>query len=140
MLTISIILAVLAALAGAGYLTASAGAQRWLTPLEWWGRARCQHDLVFVRNLYGDQIIEWGYKRSVWRCSKCSKVVAQDRLATQDAEGILVEPSKPPQDEICPACRGSGEGVRLCGGGPDAYDVPCECAKCGGSGVLTRSG
>lgn len=59
-------------------------AQRWLSPSEWWGRLRCQHDLVFVRNLYGDQIIEWGYKRSVWRCSKCSKVIAQDRETRND--------------------------------------------------------
>ena len=43
-------------------------------------RLFCTHNFEFVRNLYGDQIIEWGYKRSVWKCSKCGKLTGRDAL------------------------------------------------------------
>lgn len=48
------------------------------------------------------------------------------------------EPAGQQYDERfdCPACRGSGEGVMMEGGGPDAYEVPCVCSHCGGSGAL----
>lgn len=39
-------------------------------------------------------------------------------------------------EQLCPACRGSGEGMMMEGAGPDAYEVPCNCAHCGGSGDL----
>ena len=41
----------------------------------------CKHaDAQFVRNIYGDEIISWGYKRSLWRCPKCGSLVAKDAL------------------------------------------------------------
>lgn len=40
----------------------------------------CKHKFEFVRNLYGDQIIEWGYKRSIHKCAKCGKIKAFDKL------------------------------------------------------------
>lgn len=40
----------------------------------------CRHDLVFVRNFYGDEINARGGKRSLWRCRHCGKYIAQDRL------------------------------------------------------------
>ena len=43
-------------------------------------RLFCTHNFEFVRNLYGDQISEEGYKRSVWKCSKCGKLTGRDAL------------------------------------------------------------
>lgn len=41
----------------------------------------CRHtDAVFVRNIYGDEIIRWGYKRSIWRCNKCGNLHAKHGL------------------------------------------------------------
>lgn len=40
----------------------------------------CKHSFEFAYNLYGDQIIEYGYKRSVWTCSKCGKWTGRDDL------------------------------------------------------------
>lgn len=37
---------------------------------------------------------------------------------------------------LCPHCKGSGESTVLSGGGPDAYDVPCDCPTCGGTGEV----
>lgn len=31
----------------------------------------CRHDYVFVRRLYGDEIIWHNWKRDEYRCSKC---------------------------------------------------------------------
>lgn len=43
-------------------------------------RLFCRHHFAHVRNLYGDQIVAWGYKRSVWRCDKCGKSEGRDAL------------------------------------------------------------
>ena len=43
-------------------------------------RLFCRHKMEFKRNIYGDEIIAWGYKRSIWQCSKCGKVLAHDAL------------------------------------------------------------
>ena len=43
-------------------------------------RLFCRHDWRHHSNLYGDQIIEWGYKRSVWRCAKCGLLQGRDQL------------------------------------------------------------
>jgi len=48
--------------------------------MRWLKRLLCRHEFVFGRNLYGDEIIHWGWKRSIWRCSKCGKIVARDEL------------------------------------------------------------
>lgn len=38
------------------------------------------HDLTFVRNLYGDEIINRGWNRSVWRCRKCAAIRDKKKL------------------------------------------------------------
>lgn len=43
-------------------------------------RLFCKHELEFARNVYGDEIIEWGYKRSIWVCRKCGRVTAKSEL------------------------------------------------------------
>lgn len=40
----------------------------------------CKHDYKFIRNIYGDEIIFHGYKRSEWQCSKCGKYKYKDNL------------------------------------------------------------
>ena len=37
-------------------------------------RLFCKHTYEFVRNIYGDEIRYLGWKRSVWKCSKCGKI------------------------------------------------------------------
>jgi hypothetical protein len=43
-------------------------------------RLFCRHEFIFGRNIYGDEIINWGYKRSLWRCNLCGKIEARDEL------------------------------------------------------------
>lgn len=45
-------------------------------------RLFCRHrgGVSFVRNIYGDEIIEWGWKRSLWRCKRCGSVFGMDFL------------------------------------------------------------
>lgn len=33
----------------------------------------CEHEYVFVRNIYGDEINQCGGYRSLWQCKKCGK-------------------------------------------------------------------
>lgn len=47
-------------------------------------RLFCRHDLEFVRNIYGDEINEWGWKRSIWRCKHCSKLIGRNELVPND--------------------------------------------------------
>lgn len=65
-----------------GYLSACAGASRWITLREFLAFSTCSHPegLEFVRNIYGDAINEWGGKRSLWKCSRCGKLQARDEL------------------------------------------------------------
>ena len=43
-------------------------------------RLFCKHDLSFVRNIYGDEIRNYGWKRSIWKCNKCGKRVLKDAI------------------------------------------------------------
>jgi len=44
-------------------------------------RLFCKHYKVeFVRNIYGDEILMWNYKRSIWKCVKCGALVGGDQL------------------------------------------------------------
>jgi hypothetical protein len=40
----------------------------------------CSHTYEFVRNIYGDEIRYLGWKRSVWKCSKCNKIKYSEYL------------------------------------------------------------
>ncbi len=45
-------------------------------------RVHCPHfqkDLVFIKNLHGDEINKYN-ARSMWFCSKCNKIIYQNRL------------------------------------------------------------
>ena len=46
----------------------------------------CTHskEREFIRNIYGDEIINCGYKRSIWRCVQCDKVIYASDLHTED--------------------------------------------------------
>lgn len=43
-------------------------------------RLFCRHEWHHYANLYGDQIIEWNWKRSVWKCAHCGKLQGRDQL------------------------------------------------------------
>ena len=44
-------------------------------------RLFCRHQaLAWVRNIYGDEIIERGYNRSLWRCKRCGAIVPMPGL------------------------------------------------------------
>ncbi len=44
-------------------------------------RLFCKHyKVTFVRNIYGDEIIAFGWKRSLWKCVKCGASVPGDYL------------------------------------------------------------
>lgn len=43
-------------------------------------RIFCKHDYHFYRNIYGDEIIYCGYKRSIWKCFKCGALKYKDEL------------------------------------------------------------
>ena len=40
----------------------------------------CEHEYVFVRNIYGDEINQHNGKRSIWKCTKCGKIEYKDTL------------------------------------------------------------
>lgn len=40
----------------------------------------CDHEFVWVRNFYADEIILNGWKRSLWECRRCGWVRAEDWL------------------------------------------------------------
>lgn len=48
--------------------------------MNWIKRWFCAHDFEFVRNIYGDEIIECGYRRSIWKCHHCGKLEWRDEL------------------------------------------------------------
>jgi hypothetical protein len=49
-------------------------APRWLKHL------LCRHSWYWNQNIYGDQIIALGWKRSIWHCAKCDAVQLRDYL------------------------------------------------------------
>ena len=44
----------------------------------------CRHGYAWRRNIHGDEIIACGFKRSVWRCTKCGAIQWRGELH-QDA-------------------------------------------------------
>ena len=63
-------------------------------------RLLCNHEYVWVRNIYGDEINAAGGKRSWWRCSKCGKWLLSNSLVDEgrrdDGEGN--------NWKYCPSC------------------------------------
>jgi hypothetical protein len=51
----------------------------------WLASTFCKHSFEFMFNLFGDQINEWGGKRSVWKCTRCGKLRARDGLHQEEA-------------------------------------------------------
>lgn len=47
---------------------------------DWIRSLLCKHNYIFMRNIYGDEIIHSGYKRSIWTCSACGKLKFRDAL------------------------------------------------------------
>lgn len=47
--------------------------------------------IVFVRNIYGDEIYEWGGNRSLWRCKNCGGIEAWPYLNNPE----VTRPAKP---------------------------------------------
>lgn len=43
-------------------------------------RMLCNHWLVHVRNIHGDEINYRGGKRSVWKCQNCGAIKLRDYL------------------------------------------------------------
>jgi hypothetical protein len=48
-------------------------------------RLFCAHAFVFRRNIYGDEIIHRGYKRSISDCSKCGRRKYHEYLNGNDS-------------------------------------------------------
>lgn len=48
---------------------------------KWFKQLICSHeDLVFVRNIHGEEIIVSGFYRSIYKCKSCGKVIYIRRL------------------------------------------------------------
>ena len=48
---------------------------------DWLKRLFCFHrSVTFERNIYGDEILAHGMKRSQWRCNACGARVFKDKL------------------------------------------------------------
>jgi hypothetical protein len=48
-------------------------------------RLFCTHKTIkFVRNIYGDEILLAGYKRSLWKCEKCNGYIGKHELVETD--------------------------------------------------------
>lgn len=52
----------------------------------WMKRLFCKHKYIFHRNIYGDEIICVGYKRSVWKCTKCGRYQYAEKLFDIETE------------------------------------------------------
>lgn len=52
--------------------------------LKYLSRLFCKHcDLAFLRNIYGDEIRERGWKRSIWQCMSCGKIIYKSEPLTK---------------------------------------------------------
>lgn len=52
-----------------------------------WKRLRCKHQFMHWRNIYGDEILECGGRRSVWRCDHCKLYLYRDKLVL---DGVMI--------------------------------------------------
>lgn len=44
------------------------------------GLLRRHRPVEFIRNVYGDEVIELGFKRSIWRCTHCKTILYKPEL------------------------------------------------------------
>lgn len=59
----------------------------------WLKRLLCKHkSLNWIRNIYGDEIILRGYKRSAWRCEHCDKIFYKNKLESQQPPVMEIPP------------------------------------------------
>lgn len=49
----------------------------------------CKHDYEFNSNIYGDWVIQLGYMRSIWKCSKCNKYIHRPEFIDEKLQFIL---------------------------------------------------
>lgn len=55
--------------------------------IKFFKRLFCKHyKVVFIRNISGDEVLEWAYNRSLWKCDKCSAVVPSKHLHNYEQE------------------------------------------------------
>jgi hypothetical protein len=73
-------------------------------------------------------------EEAFWPHTLMCKYMVQEIADLRAALARAPLPAK--EDALCPACKGSGEGVMMEGAGPDTYEVPCNCPHCNGSGGL----
>ncbi len=63
-----------------------------MTWLRWLIRGLfCRHVWTFYRNIYGDEIIERGWKRSEWRCPKCGWFQLRGELEIERCEHGVID-------------------------------------------------
>lgn len=58
----------------------------------------CKHNYEFIRNIYGDEIIELN-ARSVYRCSECRKIKYRNKLMVINGTTVLSIPAAPTDTE-----------------------------------------
>lgn len=44
----------------------------------------CKHNYEWKENIHGDEIISFGYKRTIYKCSKCGKEIFFDEYIKKD--------------------------------------------------------
>lgn len=55
----------------------------------------CKHEKsIFVRNIHGGEIIQSGFKRSIWQCPECNKVLLSETLYQQHINGGTLDKQK----------------------------------------------
>lgn len=57
----------------------------------WFKRFWCEHDYVFVRNIYGDEINNCGGYRSLWKCNKCGKYQHREGLFAKNTLKVTLD-------------------------------------------------
>lgn len=52
--------------------------------INWIKSLFCKHDYKHESNIHGDFIVYTGYKRSIWKCTKCNKYKYSNSLNKLD--------------------------------------------------------
>ena len=54
----------------------------------------CKHDYEFNSTIHGDMIIQMGFNRSIWKCTKCGKYTQRKEYVNKDKQKILLRNKK----------------------------------------------